>query len=236
MKREERLKAHIKNSGRTIKEFASDIDMPYTTLLSILKNLGGAGVDNVMRICAELGITVDSLDPSIDTADNPNPAESNLIKKYRTLDGHGKEAVDVILDLEHKRCITPVVDPTDDDDILLVCFIDQRVSAGNGTLLWDQYCDEKIAVPDTPTTRRADFALKVSGDSMEPEYNDGDIIFIEKTDAVDIGEIGIFIVGGEGYVKKLGRNRLISLNPKYEDIIIHEYDDIRCKGRVIGRM
>lgn len=60
MTRETYLREKILEHG-TVKEFAEKIDMPYTTLLSILKNVGGASINNVIKICAGLGITADML-------------------------------------------------------------------------------------------------------------------------------------------------------------------------------
>lgn len=62
MTRENYLKNLIKSKGYTLKEFASTIGIPYSTLLSMLNNsIGGAAVDNVIKICAALGITVEQL-------------------------------------------------------------------------------------------------------------------------------------------------------------------------------
>lgn len=60
MTRESYLREKILEHG-TVKEFAEKIDMPYTTLLSILKNVGGASINNVIKICAGLGISADML-------------------------------------------------------------------------------------------------------------------------------------------------------------------------------
>lgn len=65
MTRETFLKEKIQAQG-TIKEFAQKINMPYTTLISILKNVGGASIDNILKICAGLGINADSLE-NLDT-------------------------------------------------------------------------------------------------------------------------------------------------------------------------
>ena len=106
-------------------------------------------------------------------------------------------------------------------------------SAGTGVYL--DGCDrEMIEVEQTPITLAANFALKVSGDSMEPEFHDGDIVLVKSQPTVDEGDIGIFIVNNEGFIKKLGGDQLISLNPEYENIKLHEYDDIYCRGKVIG--
>lgn len=60
MTRESYLREKILELG-TVKEFAEKIDMPYTTLLSILKNVGGASINNVIKICSGLGISADML-------------------------------------------------------------------------------------------------------------------------------------------------------------------------------
>ena len=54
-----------------------------------------------------------------------------------------------------------------------------RVSAGTGVLLDDDAWEE-IQVPDTEEAQKADFALRIAGDSMEPIYHDGDIVLVRK--------------------------------------------------------
>ena len=71
---------------------------------------------------------------------------------------------------------------------------------------------------------------------MEPLYYDGDILLVRKQPDINIGEIGIFIKDGRGYVKKKGKNRLISLNKARADIFPSEYGEITCFGKVIGKM
>ena len=79
-----------------------------------------------------------------------------------------------------------------------------------------------------------DFIVRVSGDSMEPTYHDGDKLFVKEQPSIEIGEIGIFVVDGNAYVKELGVDRLISHNEKYSDIIINEYIRNECCGKVLG--
>ena len=69
---------------------------------------------------------------------------------------------------------------------------------------------------------------------MEPRFFDGDCVLIQRSARIHEGEIGIFIVNGDSYIKKIGNGKLLSLNPAYEPILLHEYDDIRCVGKVIG--
>ena len=62
MNREDYIKALIKSHGYTMKDFAKIINMPYTTLLSILNgSIGGAAMDNVLKICGALNIRIEDL-------------------------------------------------------------------------------------------------------------------------------------------------------------------------------
>ena len=116
------------------------------------------------------------------------------------------------------------------------CYIDicsLPASAGTGVYL-DDSSTEPLQIVHTDIADRANYAIRVSGDSMMPEYNDGDIVLVETCRSVEIGEIGIFIADGEGYIKKYGGDRLISLNPKYKDILLKRYEAVYCRGRVLG--
>ncbi len=160
--------------------------------------------------------------------------KEELIKKYRTLDEYGKKAVDSILDIEYERCTT--VANEQEESGIEIRHSYYKVSAGTGFDLDDDDNWEILSIPDTPEARKADFALTIKGDSMEPVYRDKDIVLVKEQPAVDIGEIGIFIINGTGYIKKYGGERLISLNAEYEDITFSENDSIRCAGKVIGRV
>jgi len=112
-------------------------------------------------------------------------------------------------------------------------FFDTPISAGTGSwasegheYTWQEF--ENIPIG-------ADFALEVRGDSMMPIYNDSEIIFVKQNVIVESGQIGVFILNGEGYLKMLQGNRLISLNSQYEPIIINDADSFFPVGRVVGK-
>ena len=110
-----------------------------------------------------------------------------------------------------------------------------KVSAGVGEWLSDEKWN-MITILDTPQARKATFALTIEGDSMMPDFENGDIVLVRQQDAVDIGQICIYTIEGKGYIKKYGGDRLISLNDDYDDIIFKDYQDIHCKGLVIGKV
>ena len=109
---------------------------------------------------------------------------------------------------------------------------DIPVSAGTGEYL-DSGNYEIITANDL-IPDETDYAVRVSGDSMEPRYHDGQVLFIREQETLEDGEIGIFSLNDESFVKKLIKGSLVSLNPKYESIKINEFDSLRIYGKVIG--
>ena len=109
---------------------------------------------------------------------------------------------------------------------------DAPAAAGTGAFLdSDAFVDFEVdeTVPD-----EADFAVRVSGDSMEPRFIDGQIIFVKEQQTLEYGEIGIFAINGDSYVKKYEHGELVSLNPQYEPIKFREFDSIHIFGKVVG--
>ena len=156
--------------------------------------------------------------------------EIEHITKYRTLDGYGKRAVDEILRIEYERCTAPA-EPVPTIKIKHSIY---KASAGFGFDLEDRDEWDEIDIPDTPEAHDADFAVTIFGNSMEPIYFDGDIVLVQIQERVNIGETGIFVVNGQGYIKQYGGDRLISVNSEYDDIVFTEGDFIKCAGKVIG--
>ena len=74
------------------------------------------------------------------------------------------------------------------------------VSAGTGAFL-DEGNFEMIRFPENKVPDGADFGIRISGDSMEPVYHDGQIVWVHECDKVGIGQVGVFIYDGEGYLK-----------------------------------
>ena len=106
------------------------------------------------------------------------------------------------------------------------------VSAGLGNYLEDGGYD-MIEVEST-VPRSADYAVRISGDSMMPRFVDKQIVFVHEQPVLAEGEIGIFCLNHQAYVKKLGVGSLISLNAEYDPIKITEQDDFRVLGKVVG--
>lgn len=124
----------------------------------------------------------------------------------------------------------------EEQETIFIEFATLKASAGTGEQLIDDPEQDFIEVVKNDTTLQAKFAIQIHGDSMEPEYSDGDIVLVKTQPQINVGQIGIFTVNDMGYIKKLGTDRLVSINPEYDDIYFEEGQDIRCKGLVIGTL
>lgn len=167
-----------------------------------------------------------------------------LAKDYDALNEHGKRMVRIVADEEKNRMEleakarkereameAAVLAGKEHGNVKPFRKSIQPCSAGTGVYLGPEEF-EIIYVEENDLTTRGDFAVPVSGDSMEPTYHDGDILVIEAMEDIPIGKIGLFTMDGEGYVKQRGADALISLNPQYDPIPMRE--GIRCNGLVIG--
>ena len=72
---------------------------------------------------------------------------------------------------------------------------------------------------------------------MEPHFYDRDVVFVKQIPVINSGEIGVFVLNGEGFIKKYvcegERCSLVSLNPAYEPIEIKEADHLKVVGKVV---
>lgn len=110
------------------------------------------------------------------------------------------------------------------------------VSAGTGLYLDDEQV-ETISFGADMIPNGTDFCLKVNGDSMDPMFHDGDYVFIKRETDFRNGSIGVVIVNGDAYLKKIyitpDSIKLVSLNKKYKDIIVSNEDTIKYVGTVV---
>lgn len=200
-------------------------------------------LDILVKIASYLNLSIDNI--ILDKTNNTKKTSENnilsydeaeLLKYYKQLPEKEKNRLIGRAEAIADMCSEAASEPA--PPMLVIKHSMYKVSAGTGEQLSDYDDWDEIEVPDTPEARRADFCLTIHGNSMEPVYYDGDIVLVKQQNAVERGEIGIFVIEGCGYIKKFGGDRLISLNAEYDDIMFADYDpdDIRCSGLVIGRV
>ena len=108
-------------------------------------------------------------------------------------------------------------------------------AAGFGAALGEAQGEKLVLLADRDT-ERADEVITVCGRSMEPTYYDGDRVLVQHTKELREGEIGIFLVDNEGYIKEYRKDGLHSHNPEYRTMTFRGDQNVRCLGRVIGKL
>ena len=112
-------------------------------------------------------------------------------------------------------------------------YYDHPASTGTGQYL----NDVRVERIELPVDVDADFVIPIKGDSMEPDYHDGDLVFIQTSVDLNNGVIGVFNYNGDAYIKQLVIDKeqayLHSLNPAYKDMPITPDTDFRIIGEVV---
>ncbi|MFI3162867.1 MAG: XRE family transcriptional regulator [Bacillota bacterium] len=236
-----KIREYIKANGISFREFAKTCGMPNSTLQSICeRGIFSASFANAKKIADVLGVSVSDFAGS---AEGFSPRELGVISKFKTLDERGKNAVEAVLQsqveyaFKGEKTFSNVTAFSKKDNAsyieiskraektnarTLKVFL-QPAAAGTGNYLDDDSFEE-ILFENPPAS--ADFGVRIAGDSMTPQINDGDIVFVKQQATISEGEIGIYVIDGDAFCKKLlsknGEYFLHSLNPKYSDFKLAE--------------
>lgn len=159
--------------------------------------------------------------------------EIEIVRLYNTLSDQGKDqALKYVRKLVQKEQCKDVVSITEK---LYEYHVYEKMSAGIGSSVYNDqdydtvYFDEELA---------HDFASWVSGDSMEPKYQNGSVALIRETGFDYDGAVYAVVCNSQTYIKRVYREekglRLVSINPKYKDIFISYDEDPRVVGIIVG--
>lgn len=236
---EDNLKEIIEVKFGNVKTFAEKIDLPYTTVRSILqRGVMNAKVENVIKIADGLNMRAEDL-MSLDNTQSISTIYNQLDQKrqakvYNFADRQLREQKYGVADagkiVPLKRREPKIVD------------IYGRLSAGGGAYN-DKAVIETVEVDSAPP--KYDMAFVVSGDSMEPMFEDGEVVFVNETQDVFNGQIAAIEINDEAFIKKIyiegKRMRMVSLNVDtdkngkrlYPDFYADECDNLFVIGRVI---
>lgn len=235
-----------------IADVARICNLPDSTVRGIeTRKQSKIALDIAFKLSEGLGVSLEYLNgmPEKTTVQNIKENElskySGIVEKYHFISKYspdGIETVNYILNREHKIAeqikegkISNNVEYAHASSIpsrTIQYF--QSVSTETGQVIFDDVYSERITISDIPEYRRVAYAVKVSGNSMELLYNDGDMLLIEPACSIDVGEIGIYNIDGQAYIKKLGQTELISLNTRCKNIALTT--DSKCMGRVVARI
>ena len=232
----ERIRFYRKNQGMEQKAFAEKIGTQANTVNNWEKGRSRPDVSLLPVICDVLGITLQQLFGLEAPGDALSEREANLVSQYRQLNKGDQYTVDtmvrtmVTVDQARKR-------QKSRRKVYELPLVDRTLAAGIGDPTEYEGSSSPFYLYDVPWLERADCVFKVNGDSMEPEYHNGDFVLIERIpDAPELkyGEIGAFAVGNELYIKEYQEDGLHSLNTKYPVMTFDDDTKVYLIGRVLS--
>jgi hypothetical transcriptional regulator len=159
--------------------------------------------------------------------------ELEIVRLYNTLSDEGKDqALSNVRELVQKEACKNVVSISAK---LYEYHVYEKMSAGIGSTVYNDqdydtvYFDKELA---------HDFASWVSGDSMEPKYQNGSVALIRETGFDYDGAVYAVVCNRQTYIKRVYREehglRLVSINPKYQEIFLSYDEDPRVVGVIVG--
>lgn len=240
------IRRHLNKLGLNVKDFASEMDFKYSTVLDWVNAKTYPRIDKIELMAnyfkvekADLIEEYGSRKNVLSSEINFDPRQAILLSNYNKLNDNRK---DKLVRVSEKLLAE------EDGKVVDICEkraeyktrkrvslpAPGKVSAGTGYWQEDDY-DTMVDFyeDEIPDESEYDTIAIVVGHSMEPKIKNGDFLFIKLKNQVDLNKIGIFKVDGENYVKKLKSDRLESLNKDYDDIQLSEENDIRTIGEVV---
>lgn len=204
--------------------------------------------DIVLRLAVRLNVSTDYLLTGLEPQpqlSNEQTQMLNILDKLSLVDrAKVMERAETLAELAAERAAEQKKEnKTEQNDVIDKClplngtcdktYYSNAACAGTGLYL-DEASAETITVRSTPEALAADFAIPISGDSMEDEFHSGDIVLVESCPCVRKGEVGIFLIDGNVCIKEYGGRFLISYNKKYKPIDLSKHETVVCFGKVIG--
>lgn len=226
---EDNLKNTIERKFGNVKTFAEKIDLPYTTVRSILqRGVMNAKVENVIKIADGLNMRAEDL-MSLDNTQSISTIYNQLVPPRQEKVYNFAER-----QLEEQNRGNVVHFPKKEK----LPTIKNSASAANPTeLIYGDTVVEEEEFERVPSS--ADFAVPIIGDSMEPVIRNGQFVFVKEQPDVEDGEIAIVEIDGDGVTcKEVYKDYesqtiiLRSINELYEDRVVSP-EQIRIIGKVV---
>ena len=231
------LKEILSEQGISVSELARRLNVPPQTLYSMVKRDNQkVDFDLMMRICAELSVPVEHMCENAAVPSMPNLKEWQLVSRYRRLDEQGRELTDMIIEHELRR-LEQVNEPAPGATKIIPLYATPAAAGYASPALGDDYDDYEV-----PEGCRADFAVRIAGDSMEPYIPDGSIALCKRGAIIHDGDIGLFFVDGDMKCKQYcqdyaGNVYLFSLNRERADADVEIRSSagvtLMCFGKVL---
>ena len=217
----EKLKARRKELKMTQKDIADQLGISYQAYSAWERGVKEPSKEKVKRLEQLLKVPKGFF------------TEIEIVRLYNILSNKGKnQVVEYARDLVQKEKTQQVISVSEN---FYEYHVYEKMSAGIGSTVYNDqdydtvYFDKELA---------HDFASWVSGDSMEPKYQNGSVALIRETGFDYDGAVYAVVCNNQTYIKRVYREedglRLVSINPKYEDIFISYDEDPRVVGIIVG--
>ncbi|GFI33433.1 hypothetical protein IMSAGC013_04842 [Lachnospiraceae bacterium] len=164
------------------------------------------------------------------------PSANALVKISKALDC----SVDYLLGLTdvEKRA-------TNKSNIIPIPIVKQKAAAGLGiqTNDYSECIDEYRFFDKTQIPSETEFGIIIEGDSMEPIFKNGQVVFVKKLDDCDHNDYGIFCITEDEITRIVFKRKILlkdgtyclrSVNPDYKDIgEFSETKICRCVAKMV---
>ena len=227
------IRRHLDSLGLNVKDFAALMNFKYTTVLDWVNAKTYPRIDKI-----ELMANYFKVDKS-DLVERYTPSTSLLQQINDTVVRLTPPNQKIVLQTSEELLENQNEEETKINEVSEVIqlysydYYDHPASAGTGQYL----NDVRVERIELPVDVDADFVIPIKGDSMEPDYHDGDLVFIQTSVDLNDGVIGVFNYNGDAYIKQLVIDKdqayLHSLNPAYKDMPITPDTDFRIIGEVV---
>lgn len=240
------IKTFRKSAGFTQDELAKRLNTTKQTISRYEKGERKANQDMLFKLCDIFDVSIDDFFPIVSKnaleSTKHLPDASDLLTQQITdkviqLTPDNKKIVlrtsEELLESQNEE--ETKINEVSEEIIQLYSYdyYDHPASAGTGQYL----NDVRVERIELPVDVDADFVIPIKGESMEPDYHDGDLVFIQTSVDLNDGVIGVFNYNGDAYIKQLVIDKeqayLHSLNPAYKDMPITPDTDFRIIGEVV---
>ena len=229
------IKTFPKSAGFTQDELAKRLNTTKQTISRYEKGDRKANQDMLFELCDIFGVSIDDFFPSQNEA-LQSPTTSPIQTIYDQLEDDRQKKVVTYAERqlnEQNEEKTKINEVSEVIQLYSYDYYDHPASAGTGQYL----NDVRVERIELPVDIDADFVIPIKGDSMEPDYHDGDLVFIQTSVDLNNGVIGVFNYNGDAYIKQLVIDKdqayLHSLNQVYKDMPITPDTDFRIIGEVV---
>ena len=232
-----------KQRGITQKELAKEVGITASTMTDYMKLRSAPSFGVIQKLADYFGVKKSDIDTTFkeestnSLPDAPDLLTQQITDKVVQLTTQNKKIVlrtsEELLESQKNEEETKINEVSEVIQLYSYDYYDHPASAGTGQYL----NDVRVERIELPVDIDADFVIPIKGDSMEPDYHDGDLVFIQTSVDLNDGVIGVFNYNGDAYIKQLVIDKdqayLHSLNPAYKDMPITPETDFRIIGEVV---